>query len=245
MNDMKNKQSISKKYTKLLLQEIKAGCFSHSMMLPPEQNLAKDFGISRTLIRDCLSVLEREGFISRKHGIGTLINQHVLNVKTRFDLEEEFLDMIKDIGKSPTTRFVKNDEIKAPSTIASALMLKEEDVVIRSERLVEADGTPAIYCIDYIPKKNIVTTIYDMGILNKPVFEFIETYCHADVYMDLSEVNAVIANDYTAKMLEIPHGSPLLSIHDIGYDFFGKPLLYSEELYVEGIFKHTVLRKKI
>ena len=36
---------------------------------------------------DCLSTLEQEGFISRKHGIGTIINQHVLDVKVRLDLE--------------------------------------------------------------------------------------------------------------------------------------------------------------
>ncbi|MDY4611990.1 MAG: GntR family transcriptional regulator [Sphaerochaetaceae bacterium] len=242
---MKNKQSLSEKHTNLLLQEIKSGRFSHSMMLPPEQELAKDFGISRTLVRDCLSVLEREGFISRKHGIGTLINQHVLNIRTRIDLEEEFLDMVRNAGKSPTTRFVKNDEIQASATIASALLLKEGDIVIRSERLIEADGTPAIYCNDYIPKKNVVTTTYDAGILDKPIFDFIGTYCHAEVHMDLSEVNAVIADDYTATMLGVAPGCPLLSIHDIGYDFFGKPLLYSEELYVEGIFKQTILRKKI
>ena len=30
--------------------------------LPPELTLAKEMGVSRTLIRDCLSALEREGF---------------------------------------------------------------------------------------------------------------------------------------------------------------------------------------
>ncbi len=50
-------------------------------------------------MRDCLSTLEREGFISRKHGIErTIINQHVLDVKVRLDLEEEFLDMIRSAG---------------------------------------------------------------------------------------------------------------------------------------------------
>jgi GntR family transcriptional regulator len=242
---MKNKQTLSEKNTNLLLQEIKSGRFSHSMMLPPEQELAKIFGISRTLVRDCLSVLEREGFISRKHGIGTLINQHVLNVKTRIDLEEEFLDMVRGTGMTPTTRFVRNSEIQAPASVASALLLKEGDTVIKSERLIEADGTPAIYCNDYIPKKNIVVTTYDENILDRPIFDFIGSCCQAEVYMDLSEVNAVIADAYTAAMLGVAPGSPLLSIHDIGYDFFGKPLLYSEELYVEGIFKQTILRKKI
>ena len=50
-----------------------------------ELTLAKEMGVSRTLIRDCLSALEREGFISRKHGVGTIVNPHILNATTRME----------------------------------------------------------------------------------------------------------------------------------------------------------------
>ena len=81
---MSKPQQLSEKYTKEIFQEIKSGIYSRADRLPSEPDIAKHFGISRTMVRDCLSTLEREGFISRKHGIGTIINQHVLDVKVQF-----------------------------------------------------------------------------------------------------------------------------------------------------------------
>ena len=66
---MSKPQQLSEKYTKEIFQEIKSGIYSRADRLPSEPDIAKHFGISRTMVRDCLSTLEREGFISRKHGI--------------------------------------------------------------------------------------------------------------------------------------------------------------------------------
>ena len=89
---------LSEEVTRSLLKEIRTGRYSQLKKLPPEVELASQLGVSRTLLRDCLAILEREGFISRKHGVGTVINKHVLEVETRMDLEKEFMDMVADAG---------------------------------------------------------------------------------------------------------------------------------------------------
>lgn len=53
--------------------------------LPPEETLAQQLGISRVKLRDILSVLQSNGYISRKRGIGTLINKHMLQEHARLD----------------------------------------------------------------------------------------------------------------------------------------------------------------
>ena len=213
---MSKPQQLSEKYTKEIFQEIKSGIYSRADRLPSEPDIAKHFGISRTMVRDCLSTLEREGFISRKHGIGTIINQHVLDVKGKADV-----------------RTAQKLGIKAG-----------EDVVI-SVRLITADGAPAIYCVDHIARRSIVAKEYDLSLLDSPVFEFVEQYCGTEIYMDLSEISAVAADAERADVFQIPQGSPLLYIDELGYNFVGQPILYSQEYYANGIFKHTILRKKI
>ena len=54
---------LSEEITQRLLHEIREGCYANCRKLPPELTLAKEMGVSRTLIRDCLSALEREGFL--------------------------------------------------------------------------------------------------------------------------------------------------------------------------------------
>jgi len=83
-----------------LLWQMREGRFSQCERLPRESVLAQLMGISRTQLRDSLALLEREGFISRRHGIGTVINRHVLDIQTRMDLEQEFMDMIRGGGLS-------------------------------------------------------------------------------------------------------------------------------------------------
>ena len=65
-----------------LLSAMRNGEYAHSERLPRESALAVTLGISRTQLRDVLASLEREGFITRRHGVGTIINRHVLDVQT-------------------------------------------------------------------------------------------------------------------------------------------------------------------
>ena len=90
-----------------LLADMKDGPYAACERLPRESVLAEKLGISRTQLRDILASLEREGFITRRHGVGTIINRHVLNVQTRMDIEVEFLDMIRQSGHEPAVAFVR------------------------------------------------------------------------------------------------------------------------------------------
>ena len=76
-----------------LLADMRSGIYANDERLPRESVLAETLGISRTQLRDILASLEREGFITRRHGVGTIINRHVLNAQGRMDIEVEFLDM--------------------------------------------------------------------------------------------------------------------------------------------------------
>ena len=226
---------LSEEITQRLLHEIREGCYANCRKLPPELTLAKEMGVSRTLIRDCLSALEREGFISRKHGVGTIVNPHILNATTRMDLEKEFLEMVSDAG------YVSDMKEKE---VAAKLHIEEGDLVLISERLVTADGRPAIYCMDHIAEANTKEG-YDIRLLKEPVFKFIEQCCEQEIYMDLTEIRAVAAGEDLAEILNVDRQAPLLYMDEIGYSFMGEPLLYSREYYVDGILSHKILRKKI
>ena len=118
---------LSEEITQRLLHEIREGCYANCRKLPPELTLAKEMGVSRTLIRDCLSALEREGFISRKHGVGTIVNPHILNATTRMDLEKEFLEMVSDAGYVSDMKIERIDKIPAEKEVAARLHIEEGD----------------------------------------------------------------------------------------------------------------------
>lgn len=135
-----------------LLADMKDGAYASCERLPRESVLAEKLGISRTQLRDILASLEREGFITRRHGVGTIINRHVLNVQTRMDIEVEFLDMIRQSGHEPAVAFVRVSDGTADAQVAAQLRIPEDTPIIRIARLCTADGRPAIYCEDVVEK---------------------------------------------------------------------------------------------
>ena len=143
---MSTQPTQSKTIRAQLLSDMKGGAYAGCERLPRESVLAEKLGISRTQLRDILASLEREGFITRRHGVGTIINRHVLDVQTRMDIEEEFLDMIRQSGFAPAVAYVRVTEGIADEAIASRLRIEEGTPVIRVSRLCTADGRPAIYC---------------------------------------------------------------------------------------------------
>lgn len=227
-----------------LLSAMKEGEYAALQRLPRESVLAEKLGISRTQLRDILASLEREGFITRRHGVGTIINRHVLEVQSRMDIEVEFLDMIRQSGHEAAVASVRVSEGFADEKIASQLHIEEGAPVLRIARLCTADGKPAIYCEDVV-EKALAKGDYTIKDLKLPVFHFLQRFCGVVPYLDLTDLRPAVADAALAEILQVSVGSPLLNMEEVDFDIDGRPVLLSTEYFVDGIFRHTVMRKKL
>lgn len=227
-----------------LLSAMRHGEYAACERLPRENILAENLGISRTQLRDILASLEREGFITRRHGVGTVINRHVLRIQTRMDIEVEFLDMIRQNGYQPDVAFVRVSEGTAGEHLARQLQLELGAPTIHIARLCTADGRPAIYCEDVIAKA-LVKEDYTLQDLQLPIFHFLQRFCDAYPYMDLTDLRAVVADAALSEVLKVPVGAPLLNMEEVDFDIDGKPVFWSNEYFVDGIVHNTVMRKKL
>ena len=227
-----------------LLTSMTEGEYAQCDRLPRESVLSEKLGISRTQLRDILAALEREGFITRRHGVGTIINHYVLNAQTRMDIEVEFLDMIRKGGFTPAVSSVQVSESHADEKTAAQLQISAGDPLIRVSRLCTADGKPAIYCEDLIPRA-LVKREYTVSDFNLPIFHFLQQFCGVSAYQDLTDLKPIVADAALSELLQIPVGSPILHMDEVDYDIDGNPIFCSREYFVDGFFRHTVLRKKL
>ena len=227
-----------------LLIAMREGAYSDCERLPRESVLAEKMGISRTQLRDILASLEREGFITRRHGVGTIINRHVLCVQTRMDIELEFLDMIAQSGHKAAVAFVRVSDGEADEKIARQLQLTVGTPIIRISRLCTADGKPAIYCEDIV-EKALAKGDYSIKDFKLPIFHFLRQFCGVVPYMDLTDVRPAAADPNLAEIFSIPIGTPLLNMDEVDFDIDGKPVFCSNEYFIDGIFNLTVMRKKL
>lgn len=243
---MEKESQLSERITQLLLEEIRSGAFQGLNSLPPEVDLAERFNVSRNMVRESLTRLEREGWVTRKHGVGTLINKSVVNINTRLDLNYELSQTLEMNGKHAETKRVRSRRDAASPEIAAALGLAVGDPVLRVSRLITANGKPAIFCIDYIAERLIVNPSYRPEDLEPPIFTFLDKFCGgASVETNLAELRALPATEEVSEALEIPQACGLLFLSEVGFDLRSRPILYSEEYFIDRVIHHMIVRKKI
>ena len=92
---------ISQQIAAQLLREMRTGPYENCERLPAEVELAARLGVSRTVIRDALAELEREGYVERVRGIGTVVNRRIVALDNRLDQKFEYSAMIRAAGYIP------------------------------------------------------------------------------------------------------------------------------------------------
>jgi GntR family transcriptional regulator, transcriptional repressor for pyruvate dehydrogenase complex len=84
---LKRPKSLPEEVTKILRAEIDKGTFKPGQVLPTEAALSKNFGISRTVVREALAQLKSDGLIETSQGYGAVVNESWKRKAFRFDLE--------------------------------------------------------------------------------------------------------------------------------------------------------------
>src|ERR671924_2326155 len=92
-----------------LRQAITRGAYQPGSKLPTEAELCEMLGVSRTVVREALRVLEDDGLVARRHGIGIFVRNHPIlkNLNFNFGITE----MIESAGlKSGTSHLAIRSE---------------------------------------------------------------------------------------------------------------------------------------
>lgn len=234
---------MSTQVSALLIKELTGGVFAQSERLPSEVELAERLGVSRTVIRDALSDLEREGLIDRVRGIGTVINREIVNLKSRLDLKLEYNELILAAGHSPRSDSLSLRLEQADEQLAETLRIDAGAGVIVCEKRVLAGDTPVIYSIDYLALSLFDGMDYAAIDWTKPIFDILDRCCGLTVITDIAHVCATNATPAIRRLLQVPHGGALLMLDEVGFCRLSRPVLRSLEFYT-SFFDFTMLRKK-
>lgn len=241
--------SLAEQVKQELVQQITAHGFNKTQgQLPSEPELSRRLGVSRSTIREALTMLEREGKIVRKHGVGTFINDNFPGLSTPFTEVVEFEDLITQHGYQASVE-VQDVRLDQAGTYAPHLQILPEEQVIVVDKIFLADEKPVIQCHNLIPLKvchqDFSTDLLDLSIGRLPVYRFLQEYGDQEVLYQISDVKAAIADEQLAKNLHCPLNSPLLKITEIGYNDNQKPILFCEEYFRNEMVYFPTIRKVV
>ena len=234
---------ISQQIAARLLKEIRDGAYSAETKLPAEVELATSLGVSRTVIRDALAELEREGYVERVRGIGTVINRQVASLLRRLDQKFEYNAMIRAMGRTPHADHVSVQRLTADETLAARLGLSPGQTGLMLKKRVLADRQPVIWSVDYLPVALFPPAMLDRLDFSRPVFDVMEEIADVSVVSTVAHVSAVLGDPASRRVLAVQPHEALLLLEEVSYTKLAKPVMYSLSYYTT-FFDFALLRKK-
>jgi len=129
---------------RLLRQRILSGSLAHGQQLPPEQNLAHDFNVSRITTKRVMEMLTKEGLVDRRRGRGSYVTYRPKsNVKVPMI---GLLEKLVVMSRSTKIRVLQIAQQLPPPNIAEEMGLADHEKVHYAVRVrSDEDGRPFAY----------------------------------------------------------------------------------------------------
>lgn len=230
MNEMKRDKEESPFYMQLknkLKDDIESGKYKHGDKLPSERELAEQFNISRMTARHTLSVLEREGVVERRIGVGTFITNN--RIKMDFITFNSFSKDMLSKGFKPTTKKLSLSKDYATAYLAKKLKidLNDEVTVLRRVRLV--NDMPISIEESFIPSK-FCDGIMDLISDNTSLYQILEDQFGIVLVKAKEYMRVTFPDESESKLLRIGANNPCILREAVAFDNESNEVEFSTSL---------------
>jgi GntR family transcriptional regulator len=192
--------------------------------LPGEADLCETYDVSRTVIRQALQELEHKGLIYKEKGRGTFVSKPKLREGLFQELTGFYQDMVAK-GHRPVSEVLKQEKIPATPKIADFLNLEPGSPLVQIDRLRFINQEPIVFVSSYLPFE-ICPDLLNVDLSNQSLYAYLENEHNLVIASGKRFLEAVVANQLEAELLQIAVGAPLLQLNSVGYLQDGKPIEY-------------------
>ncbi len=207
-------------------------------LLGPEEEIQRNFQVSRATARKALQELVEEGLVTRITGKGTYVTKPRLAVQLPALLS--FSAEMKRLGMAPGARVIEAAFAAPDEEVALNLALEEESQVLRIERIRYGDETPLAHTIDYLPLWVGLQPGMDF---TGSLYELLDA-AGIPPEESVHRIEAACADPVLAVYLDVPPGSPILRAHDIAFDANGRPLIFGIDEWRGDRYSYQVRLKR-
>ena len=190
--------------------------------LPPESELTNGSKLSRVTIRKGLEVLENEGLVERKQGLGTFVRHPI---RQELSSTRTITEVLLAKGIRPQVKVLSFDHVRPPEEVSRALSLTRNQKVIMAKRLYLSEGDPVALLYIFLPME----FREQAEVLRSETFSTETTYTiweRAGVPISgaTHSIRAGRADKEDAKALAVQRGDPVLILDRVTYGKDGRPL---------------------
>ena len=210
--------------------------------LPPEPELARQMGVSRSTLREAMRTFEMQGLIIRRQGAGTF----VVNKSELFDTGLEVLESLETIadrmGLEVSMGELEIEALSADAELADALGVQLGTKLLSVTRVINAKGVPIAYLRDILPRDMLSQQDLDERFTGS-VLDLLIKRGDPQLEQSRTKIRAVAARSKEAHALQIQQGDVLLMLEANLVTKTGNVVDHSYSYLLPGYFRLHVNRK--
>ena len=231
-----------------LRDAIREGFFHSEGKLPAEPVLSAQLGVSRGTVREAVSILEQEGLVFRKQGLGTFVIRALSGLTNNLNTNFGVSDLIAAAGNTPGTVGVDVSEQHADDQVAARLDIAAGSLVARIERTRTADSRPVAHTVDVLSVELLESHGIELQALkaglqaNRSLYATLRA-AGIVIQHGVAQLKPVAVDPPLAERLGVLPGTLLFQLDQLDYEANGTPVLQSVEHLVAGLLSVQVYRR--
>ena len=219
----------------LLRDEISNGTHATGALLPGENRLAEQFGVSRITVRRALDALSAGGWIEKKTGAGSVVKDRVERTQPIAANFATLMPQLVEMGQKTTARLLAFSYGPPSGAVARALDLEPGQSVQTAVRVRFAGEQPFSHLTTDVPE-DIARNYDEADLATQPLLQPLE---RSGVHVESAyqTITATLASPDVAEALDVSVGAPLLSLKRVVRDGTGRGVEHLSALYRPDMFR--------
>ena len=215
------KQSHTRQQVLDLIEQLGVGT-----AIPSERQLSADLGVSRLTLRAALDDLAREGYVVRRRGSGTYVQQPKIAQELTIT---SFSDDMRRRGMVPGSRTLSMSTILAGARLGRSLNVSPSEQIVVVKRLRLADGeTMAIETL-HIPEA-LVPGLTPKA-LTGSFYELLRDRYGVTIVEGTQAIEPTVTNEEESEALGVPLHSPAFLFERTSRDEAGRTVEFVQSVY--------------
>ena len=227
-------------YTQLediLREKIESGEILPGQRLLTEQELSREYQISRATVRQALAALVSEGLLYRKQGRGTFVTEKAQ--QTRAAKLTGFTEDLLHQGYRPEVQVLEMKRAPAPDPVAHLLHLAPGAEVVRFKRIRRVGGTILSFVVNYVLPE-FGEKIAERDLAEYSMLRLLEEKVRVPLGTVRHAVEAIKADAEIAGLLEVAPLEPALYIESLVRSAEGRPVEVAKSYFRADRYRYTV-----
>lgn len=214
------------------------GTYAPHSKLPSENELIKQYKLSRITVRQALRDLQKEGLIFSIQGKGSFVTKpKAVQDLTRL---QGFGEAMSRHGLETYSKVISIKRLPADKYVAAALNLDKGQDVFEFKRIRYLNRSPVSLDISYF-HLDLGERLRKEDLVSRDIFEILENNFGLQLESADLTIEATIADEEKSQLLKIEANSPLLRLERLTFSRGHVPVDF-EYLYYIGDFYRYRLR---